>query len=77
MKNRTRTILIAVAVLVALILFFRMRESYEGEVGPSAGPTPEEDEDVVEEDAEIKKKVEEKGITQEDLDALSGLLWNA
>lgn len=71
MKNRTRTILIAVAVLLALIIFFRMRESYEGEVGPSAGPTPEED---VEEDPEVKKKVEEKGITQEDLDALAGLL---
>jgi hypothetical protein len=71
MKNRTRTILIAVAVLLALIIFFRMRESYEGEVGPSAGPTPEED---VEQDPEVKKKVEEKGITQEDLDALAGLL---
>lgn len=71
MKNRTRTILIAVAVLLALIIFFRMRESYEGEVGPSAGPTPEQD---VEEDPEVKKKVEEKGITQEDLDALAGLL---
>jgi hypothetical protein len=71
MKNRSRTILIAVAVLITLFLFFRMRESYEGEVGPSAGPTPEDD---VEEDPEIKKKVEEKGITQEDLDALAGLL---
>lgn len=71
MKNRTRTILIAVAVLLALIIFFRMRESYEGEVGPSAGPTPEQD---VEEDPEVKKKVEEKGITQEDLDALAGLI---
>jgi hypothetical protein len=71
MKNRSRTILIAVAVLITLFLFFRMRESYEGEVGPSAGPAPEDD---VEEDPEIKKKVEEKGITQEDLDALAGLL---
>jgi hypothetical protein len=69
MKNRT--ILIAVAVLIALFLFFRMRESYEGEVGPSAGPTPEDD---VEEDVQVKKMVEEKGITQEDLDALAGLL---
>lgn len=74
MKNRTGTILIAVAVLLAIILFFRMRESYEGEVGPSVGPTPEEEEEKVEEDPEVKKKVEEKGITQEDLDALAGLL---
>jgi hypothetical protein len=71
MKNRTRTILIVVAVLVALFFIFRMKEMYKGEAGPSAGPTPEED---VEEDPEIKKKVEEKGITQEDLDALAGLL---
>lgn len=74
MENRTRTILIVVAVLVALFFIFRMREMYKGEAGPSAGPTPEEEEDDVEEDPEIKKKVEEKGITQEDLDALSGLL---
>lgn len=74
MKNRTRTILISAAVLLALILFFRMRESYEGEVGPSVGPTPEEGEDDVEEDPEVKKEVEERGITQEDLDALAGLL---
>jgi hypothetical protein len=71
MKNRTRTILIVVAVLVALFFIFRMKEMYKGEAGPSAGPTPEEE---VEEDPEIKKKVEEKGITQEDLDALAGLL---
>ncbi len=71
MKNRTRTILIAVAALVALFFIFRMREMYKGEVGPSAGPTPEEE---VEEDPEIKKKVEEKGITQDDLDALAGLI---
>ena len=70
MKNRTRTILISAAVLLALILFFRMRESYEGEVGP----TPEEEEEEVEEDPEVKKKIEEKGITQEDLDALAGLI---
>jgi hypothetical protein len=73
MKNRTRTILIVVAVLVALFFIFRMKEMYKGEAGPSVGPTPEEEEDV-EEDPEIKKKVEEKGITQEDLDALTGLL---
>jgi hypothetical protein len=48
-----------------------MRESYEGDVGPSTGPTPEEE---VEEDPEVKKMIEEKGITQEDLDALMGLL---
>jgi len=72
MKNRTRNILIAVAVLLALILFFRMRESYEGEVGPSAGPSPEEEE--VEENLEIKKEIEEKGISQEDVDALAGLI---
>jgi len=71
MKNRTRTILIAVAVLVTLFFIFRMKEMYKGEAGPSAGPTPEEE---VEEDPEIKKKVEEKGITQEDLDALAGLI---
>lgn len=72
MKNRTRTILAVVAALVALFFIFRMKEMYKGEVGPSAGPTPEEEE--VEEDPEVKKKVEEKGITQEDLDALAGLL---
>lgn len=71
MKNRTRTILIVVAALVCLFFIFRMKEMYKGEEGPSVGPTPEED---VEEDPEIKKKVEEKGITQEDLDALAGLL---
>lgn len=72
MKNRSTIILIAVAVLITLILFFRMSEMY----GPSVGPTPEkeEEEDEVEEDPEVKKKVEEKGITQEDLDALVGLL---
>jgi hypothetical protein len=72
MKNRTRNILIAVAVLLALILFFRMRESYEGEVGPSAGPSPEEEE--VEENLEIKKEIEEKGISQEDVDALMSII---
>jgi len=71
MKNRTVTILTVVAVLVGLFFIFRMKEMYKGEAGPSVGPTPEED---VEEDPEIKKKVEEKGITQEDLDALVGLL---
>lgn len=76
MKNRSTIIIIAVAVLITLILFFRMSEMYKGEVGPSMGPTPEkeEEEDEVEEDPEVKKKVEEKGITQEDLDALVGLL---
>jgi len=72
MKNRTRNILIAVAVLLALILFFRMRESYEGEAGPSAGPSPEEEE--VEENLEIKKEIEEKGISQEDVDALMSII---
>jgi Na+/H+ antiporter NhaC len=71
MKNRTRTILAVVAILVTLFFIFRMKEMYKGEAGPSAGPTPEEE---VEEDPEIKKKVEEKGITQEDLDALAGLI---
>ena len=60
-----------VAILVTLFFIFRMKEMYKGEAGPSAGPTPEEE---VEEDPEIKKKVEEKGITQEDLDALAGLI---
>jgi hypothetical protein len=69
MKNKY--ILLAVAVIVSLFLFFRMRESYDGQVGPSAGPTPEEE---FEEDPEVKKMVEERGITQEDLDALAGLL---
>jgi hypothetical protein len=63
-----------VAVLVTLFFIFRMKEMYKGEAGPSAGPTPEEEEDDIEEDPEIKKKVEEKGITQEDLDALAGLI---
>lgn len=67
MKNRSRTILIVATVLIILFLLFRMRESYEGDVGPSAGPAPEED-------PEVKKLVEEKGITQEDLDALASLL---
>tara|TARA_R100000908_G_C3755632_1_gene150135 strand:- start:1222 stop:1437 length:216 start_codon:yes stop_codon:yes gene_type:complete len=71
MKNRTGTILVAVAVLVALILLFRMRESYEGDVGPSAGPTPEEE---VEENLEVKKMIEERGITQEDVDALMSII---
>jgi hypothetical protein len=71
MKNTSRTILIAVAVLITLFLFFRMRESYEGEVGPSAGPAPEDD---VEEDLEIKKEIEEKGISQEDVDALMSII---
>ncbi len=70
MKNRSRTIIIAVAVLVALFLLFRMRESYEGD-DPSAGPTPEEES---EEDPEVKKIVEEKGITQEDVDRLMSIL---
>ena len=71
MKNRIRNILIVVAVLVALILLFRMRESYEGEAGPSAGPTPEQE---VEENLEIKKEIEEKGISQEDVDALMSII---
>jgi len=71
MKTRSRTIIIAVAVLVALFLLIRMRESYEGDVGPSTGPTPEEE---VEEDPEVKKKIEEKGITQEDLDNLISII---
>jgi hypothetical protein len=74
MENRTRTILAVVAILVTLFFIFRMKEMYKGEAGPSAGPTPEEEEDDIEEDPEIKKKVEEKGITQEDLDALVGLI---
>jgi len=48
-----------------------MRESYEGDVGPSTGPTPEEE---VEEDPEVKKLVEDKGITQEDLDNLMSII---
>ena len=71
MENRTRTILAVVAILVTLFFIFRMKEMYKGEAGPSAGPTPEEE---VEENPEVKKIVEEKGITQEDLDALAGLL---
>lgn len=71
MKNRSRTIIIVVAILVALFLLFRMRESYEGDVGPSTGPTPEEE---VEENPEVKKIVEEKGISQEDVDALMSIL---
>ena len=73
MKNSNKYILLVVAVIISAFLFFRMRESYEGDVGPSAGPTPEEEDDV-EEAVEVKKMVEEKGITQEDLDALAGLL---
>lgn len=73
MKNSNKYILLVVAVIISAFLFFRMRESYEGDVGPSAGPTPEEEDDA-EEDVEVKKMVEEKGITQEDLDALAGLL---
>ena len=73
MKNSNKYILLVVAVIISAFLFFRMRESYEGDVGPSAGPTPEEEDDV-EEDVEVKKMVEEKGITQEDLDALAGLI---
>jgi len=73
MKNSNKYILLVVAVIISAFLFFRMRESYEGDVGPSAGPTPEEEDDV-EEDVEVKKMIEEKGITQEDLDALAGLL---
>lgn len=73
MKNRYRTILIVVAALVAIFLFLRMRESYEGDVGST--PDEEEgEEDKTEEDPKVKRMVEEKGITQEDLDALTGLL---
>ena len=72
MKNRTRTILAVVAALVALFFIFRMKEMYKGEVGPSAGPSPEEEE--VEENLEIKKEIEEKGISQEDVDALMSIL---
>jgi hypothetical protein len=71
MKNRSRTILIVATVLIILFLLFRMRESYEGGVGPSAGPSVGP---APEEDPEVKKLVEEKGITQEDLDALASLL---
>ena len=46
------------------------KESYEGD-DPSAGPTPEEES---EEDPEVKKIVEEKGITQEDVDRLMSIL---
>lgn len=69
MKTRSKTIIIAVAVLVALFLLIRMRESYEGD----AGPAPEKEEDV-EEDLETKKMIEEKGITQEDLDNLMSII---
>ena len=58
-----------VAVLVALFLLIRMRESYEGD----AEPAPEKEEDV-EEDLETKKMIEEKGITQEDLDNLMSII---
>jgi len=69
MKNRTRTrtILIVVAVLITLFFIFRMREMYQGEAGPFADPTSEEDPD-------IKKEIEEKGITQEDVDALMSII---
>jgi|TARA_B110000858_G_C17631958_1_gene393922 hypothetical protein len=46
-----------------------MRESYEGD----AEPAPEKEEDV-EEDLETKKMIEEKGITQEDLDNLMSII---
>tara|TARA_B110000046_G_C12819934_1_gene324944 strand:+ start:311 stop:535 length:225 start_codon:yes stop_codon:yes gene_type:complete len=71
MKNRYKTILIVVAALITIFLFLRMRESYEGDVGPTLD---EEEEDKTEEDIFVKRMVEEKGITQDDLDALSGLI---
>ncbi len=67
MKNRTRNILIVVAVLITLFFIFRMREMYQGEAGP-----PEEEE--VEENPKIKKEIKEKGISQEDVDALMSII---
>jgi Na+/H+ antiporter NhaC len=67
MKNRTRTILIVVAVLITLFFIFRMREMYQGEAG-----SPEDEE--VEENPEIKKEIKEKGISQEDVDALMSII---
>lgn len=72
MKIKTRQIIIIVLIILLVwIISCKMKEMYE----ESVGPTPEvEEETEVEEDPEIKKKIEESEITQEDLDALVGLL---
>lgn len=69
MNIKTRQIIIIVLIILLVwIISCKMKEMYE----ESAGPTSQED--GVEEDPEIKKKIEENEITQEDLDALVGLL---
>ena len=61
-----------IAIMVMIIIGYsihRVKEHYDSS-GPSVGPTPED----VEIDEEIKKKVEEKEISQEDLDLIFEML---
>jgi len=70
-KNRGfATGLIAIVVMIIIgYSIHRVKEHYDSS-GPSVGPTPED----VEIDEEIKKKVEEKEISQEDLDLIFEML---
>ena len=70
-KNRGfATVLIAIVVMIIIgYSIHRVKEHYDSP-GPSVGPTPED----VEIDEEIKKKVEEKEISQGDLDLVFEML---
>lgn len=69
-KNKVTYILIAIVVIIIIgYSVHRVKEHYDSP-GPSVGPTPED----VEIDEEIKKKVEEKEISQGDLDLVFEML---
>ncbi len=69
-KNKVTYTLIAIVVMIIIgYSIHRVKEQYDSP-GPSVGPTPED----VEIDEETKKKVEEKGISQEDLDLVFEML---
>jgi len=69
-KNKATYALIAIVLIIIIIYSVKaFKEHYESP-GPSVGPTPEN----VEIDEETEKKVEEKGVTQEDLDLVFAML---
>ncbi len=69
-KNKITYRLIAIVVMIIIgYAIHRVKKQYDSP-GPSVGPTPED----VEIDEETEKKVEEKGISQEDLDLVFEML---
>mgnify|MGYP006115093837 FL=1 len=69
-KNKVTYALIAIVLIIIIgYSIHRVKEHYDSP-GPSVGPTPED----VEIDEETEKKVEEKGVSQEDLDLVFEML---